>query len=661
MGVFQFGEFRLDCDRFELFRAGRSLKLERKPMELLILLATKRGDLVSRDEIAERLWGGEVFVDTEHGINTAIRKIRYILRDDPEQPRFVQTVMGKGYRFVGSSIEEIPIWPSGEHGRQLSAQLTGKSGSSEWSVLIPGVPVSGAVRETPNVDEEVSGKTEALPASGRFWLAAAGVAATLIAVAGVLVIGARVVKGRAGNGGAAGNRATGAEIHSLAVLPLDNLSGDKGQDYFADGMTDELTTMLAKDSTLRLVSRTSVMQYKGVHRPLREIAGALGVDGVVEGSVARNGDKVHMTLQLIQGRSDTHVWAESYDRNANDVVSLPDDAAMAIAKKTASAVSGRAPARYVSPEAHDAYLHGRYLWYDGPNEEAGKYFKRAVALQPDYALAWSGLSDYYGLGILTGARDPREGRASFETAAQKAVDLDDSLPEAHNSLCAAFFFSQWDLARADRECVRAIDLDPKFAEAYHLRAKLLAALHRNEEAIALQKRATELDPFSRPWALAYIYWTLRQYDAALGEARQRLESRPHDASTLAILADTYRCKGMPAEAAQAWEDSLIAAGNRADASSVRREFARGGYRAVLLWNLTDLKRQQLKHYVSPVDIALQYAQLGMREQTLSELEEAYRQHSPELMELQYDQAYDFLRSDERYRSLIKRIGLPTAY
>jgi TolB-like protein/DNA-binding winged helix-turn-helix (wHTH) protein len=649
MGVFQFGEYRLDCDRFELCRAGRDLKLERKPMELLILLATKRGDLVSRDEIAERLWGGEVFVDTEHGINTAIRKIRYILRDDPEQPRFVQTVMGKGYRFVGSSIEEIHL-PLAEDGRRLS---TKNGGSSDGSVPVPAVPLS-AVIQTPSVNEEVSGKSKTQHAKRRLWLAAAGVAA-LIVFAAVLIIGVRVVKGAA-------SRAAPLEIHSLAVLPLDNLSGDKGQEYFADGMTDELTTMLAKDSTLRLISRTSVMQYKGVHRPLREIAQELGVDGVLEGSIERSGDKVHMTLQLIQGPSDTHVWAESYDRGANDLISLPDDAAMAIAKRTNSAVLRPVPARYVNPNAHDAYLHGRYLWYGFNNEEAGKYFKRAVELQPDYALAWSGLSDYYGLGMVDGEMDPREGRAPFEAAAQKAVDLDDSLPEAHNSLCAAFFFSQWDLARADRECVRAIGLDPKFAEAYHLRAKLLAALNRHAEAIESQKKASEIDPFSRPWALAYVYTLARQYDAALVEGRQRLESNPHDPGTLGVLAGIYRCKGMDAEAAQAWADSLAASGDQADAASIRRKFEKGGYHAVLLWNLANMKKQALKHYVSPVDMALQYAQLGEREQTLAQLEEAYRQHSPGLVDgLQDDPAYDFLHSDERYRSLIKRIGLPPAY
>lgn len=637
--VFQFGEFILDCDRFELCRAGRTLKLERKPMELLILLATRAGELVTREEIAERLWGEDVFVDTEHGINTAIRKVRYILRDDSEQPRFVQTVMGRGYRFVGA-IEE-----SGLQVVELPKTQAAENGSG------PGAGISAV---SPTVAAE-----EAEPSAGsaprwrtRGWLGSAAVLGVAAFVAAAAVFGVHEVRGR-------GLSRAQSQIHSLAVLPLDNLSGDAGQEYFADGMTDELTTMLAKDSTLRVVSRTSAMQYKRAHRPLREIARALGVDGVVEGSVERTGDKVHMTLQLIQGPSDTHEWAESYDRDANDIVSLPDEAAMAIAKHTNSKVLQPTPTRYVNPAAHDAYLHGKYLWYQGPNEEAGKYFKKAVALQPDYALAWTGLSDYYAQGMVVGETDPRQNRAAFEAAAQKAIDLDDSLPEAHNTLCAAIFFSQWDLARADRECMRTIELDPRFAEAYHLRAKVLMAMHRDDEAIASQKKASELDPFSRPWALAYIYTLARQYDAALVEARQRLESDPHNATTLFTLAWIYRCKGMGAEAAKAWGDGLVANGNQADAASIRHAFAQGGYRAVVLWSIGNMKKQSKSRYISPIDLAVDYAQLGKREETLNLLEEGYRQHSPELVQdVQDDPAFDFLHSDERYRALIKRIGLP---
>ena len=286
-------------------------------------------------------------------------------------------------------------------------------------------------------------------------------------------------------------------------------------------MTDELITMLAKNSTLRVVSRTSVMQYKGARRPLPEIARALGVDGILEGSIARSGEKVHMTVQLIQAPSDTHLWAESYDRDASDIVSLPREAAQTIAKRLNSAVPQAPLPRYVNPEAHDAYLRGRYLWYAGQYGKSFGYFKKATELQPDYAPGWSGLSIYYEASAIDGQKSPAETLAAGEEAARKAVQLDDSFPEAHLALCAAIFINRWDWTRSDQECKRAIELDPEFAEAYHFRAKILATLNRNQEAIEAQKKATELDPFARPFALAYSYQLARQYDAALTDALQR--------------------------------------------------------------------------------------------------------------------------------------------
>jgi TolB-like protein len=563
-------------------------------------------------------------VDFEHGLNKSVQKLRDALGDSADSPLYIETIPRVGYRFLA------PVSAGARPFAEKDSRVALNGG--------PAAAVSAEAREAAPVTS--------VPQHGRKLpsVASAGLVIALTALSVWLIV--RPPR-------------RGSPIHSLAMLPLDNLSGDAGQEYFADGMTDELTTMLAKDSTLRIVSRTSVMQYKGVHRPLPQIARELGVEGIVEGSVERSGDKVHMTLQLIQGPTDTHVWAESYDRNANDLVSLPDEAAVAIAKKTNSAVLHRSPARYVNPEAHDAYLHGHYLWFAGRNDEAWGYFRKAVDLQPDYALAWTGVAEYWGAGIVEGHLDPRKASKPLEVAADKAVELDDSLPQAHLVLCAAIFFVEWDGARADRECQRAIDLDPKFAEAYHFRAKILSATNRHEEAIEEQKKASELDPFARPWALAYMYLLARHYDAALVEARQRLESDPHNALLLYMVAWSYRCKGMKAEAAKATEDGLIAEGKQADAASVRRAFEQGGYHAALLSNIADLKRQSEKQYLSPVYLALQYAQLGEREETLNLLEEAYRQHSPMLLEdVQDDPAYDFLHSDERYRSIIKKVGVP---
>ncbi len=237
------------------------------------------------------------------------------------------------------------------------------------------------------------------------------------------------------------------KIASLAVLPLDNLSGDPGQDYFGDGMTDELITMLAKNSTLRIVSRTSVMQYKRAHRPLPEIARGLGVDGILEGSVARSNSGVHLTVQLIDARSDTHLWAESFDRDKNESVSLPRQVAESVAKQLHSSVNQTTAARYVQPEAHDAYLRGQYLWFRGHNDEAEKYFRTATTLQPDYALAWTGMAEVYAVRA-GGERSPKDTLPLAKKFAVKAVSLDDSLPQAHYCLGATVFFADWNFPQA---------------------------------------------------------------------------------------------------------------------------------------------------------------------------------------------------------------------
>jgi TolB-like protein/Tfp pilus assembly protein PilF len=450
-------------------------------------------------------------------------------------------------------------------------------------------------------------------------------------------------------------------IHSLAVLPLDNLSGDPAQNYFADGMTDELTTMLAKNSTLHVISRTSAMQYKGAHRPLREIAQALGVDGILEGSVERADGKVHMTIQLIQADSDTHLWAESYDRDANDVVALPTEAAQAIAKRLNSSAPLLRPARYVNPEAHDAYLHGRYLWFTSQYEKSADYFRKATELQPDYALGWTGLADYYGAGAVEGQLDPRTALPAEDAAARKAIALDDSLPQTRLSMAATYWLYNGDLPRADQETRSVIELDPEFAEAYHLRAKLLGEMNRQAEAIGVQKKATELDPFGRPWAMALAYLMARQYDAAITDATQRLESTPNDAWLHYNLAIAYHCTGKDKESVERLAQFFSLISMPEYAESLRHAFEHGGYDAILRAEIHGMEHQPPGQYLSVVELAGLYAQLGQREKALSLLEEAYSQHSPLLLDIQNECRFDLLHNDARYRALVKKIGLPPAW
>jgi TolB-like protein/DNA-binding winged helix-turn-helix (wHTH) protein len=630
--VYQFGDFQLDCGRFELFRNGHSLRVERKPMELLILLASRQSQLVTRAEIAQRLWSSEVFVDTEHGINTAIRKLRYLLRDDSEDPKFIQTVTGMGYRFIAPTVT------IGEPAIDLPAAPTLEPAAAD------AVTAPQALTPAPQGFPKK-------PLAIQIAVVARFVGLTVLFI--VMAIGPRKIAGLL-------HLDSDPPITSLAVIPLDNLSGDPNQEYLADGMTDDLITMLAKNSTLRIVSRTSVMQYKSARRPLREIANALGVDGVLEGSISRSGNRIHMTIQLIRAKTDAHIWAESYDRDADAIVSLPRDAALTIAERLKSAAVQPAP-RYVNPEAHDAYIHGRYLWSAGQNDKAGEYFKKATELQPDYAPGWSGMSMYYVRGAATGEMLPLESLPLGEAAAIKAVQLDDSSPEAHMVMGGTVLVSRWDWARAERESIRTIELDPQYFEGYHLRARIFAALNRHEEALEAEKKAAELDPFARPSALSHYYVLARQYDTALQDALQRKEALPNDASLAFALFDIYRCKRMDQEAEQFFEKGLLLTGEKDSAEAVRHAFQKDGYRGMAAWQIEHLEKRSASHYVSPMDFAFWYAQLGQREKTLSLLEEGYHERSPKLLYIQSDPAYDFLHADPRYRSLIQRIGLPPAY
>ncbi|MGA9509252.1 MAG: winged helix-turn-helix domain-containing protein [Candidatus Sulfotelmatobacter sp.] len=657
--VFEFGEFKLDCDRFELYRAGRSLKLERKPMELLILLAARNGHLVSRTEIAERLWAREVFVDTEHGINTAIRKIRQVLRDDPEQPRFVQTVTGKGYRFViekngekndaAKGLESAEQIPAVAWVRPLPVEGARAESSSAKTVL-----ASSSTAEAKSAQVQPLSESGARsPSRPRLAIVIGAICLLAVALFALNVAGLRdrILPAK-----------PASQIHSIAVIPLVNLSGDASQDYFADGMTDELITMLAKNTSLRIVSRTSVIQYRSAQRPVREIARELGVDGILEGSVVRSANRVHMNMQLIYAPGDRHLWAESYDRDLDQAFLLPSELSRTIAKEVQAKISASpGPTRYINPEAHDAYLHGRYFWLTHSIPQTLPYFEKAIQLQPDYAAAWSGLSDTYALAGMTGDLQPHEAMAKSGAAARKALELDDSLAEAHNSMCAWYLFYSWDLPRAEAESRRAIELNPNYAEAHYLRHYVLHTMNRPGDALQEEKRSTELDPFARSWGLGEFYLDSRQYDAAITELTMQSKSHRYEDEVAFYLSEAYWLKGMYKESEQAWENCLRLQHDEAGAAGARRAWEQGGEKAVAQWNADKVKAQAREHYVPDWWIAWVLAFTGDKEETLKHLEAAYREHSPNIIGLQNEPVFDFLHAERRYRELVKNIGLPPAY
>src|SRR5581483_1474886 len=485
----QFGDFTLDQTRYRLQRGDRSIRLEKLPMELLILLAARGGELVTREEIAERLWGKEVFVDVEHGINTAIRKIRLVLKDDPDDPHFVETVVGKGYRFTA------PVtWSNGGYSPPQVQPPTHEASASSHPAT-PG-------REW--------------PLRGRVFLG--GLAVVALALAWLVTRHE------------SGKNAHQPAITSLAVLPLKNLSGDPSQEYFADGMTEELIGRLANIRDLRVISRTSVMRFKDTRLSVPQIATALHVDAIVEGSVMKEGDRVRVNAQLIRAATDEHIWAEEYRRESRSILPLQDEIAQAIAQQIRLRMSPQqrgspASGRSVDPEAYEDYLKGRYYSNQRTTEELKKsvrYFQQAITRDPSYALAYSGLADANALLGFRGAVPSKDALERAKSAALKAIELDDTLAEPHASLAFIAETHEWDWARAEQEYKRALELNPGDARAHHWYAGYLMYIGRFDEGIAEEKRARDLDPVSLPVnnALAGRFLVAGRYEEALKQVQK---------------------------------------------------------------------------------------------------------------------------------------------
>jgi TolB-like protein/DNA-binding winged helix-turn-helix (wHTH) protein/tetratricopeptide (TPR) repeat protein len=640
--IYKFGPYELDSSRFELRCHDRPLKLEHIPTKLLILLLEKKGQVVSRQEIIERLWGRNVFLDTEHGINTSVRKIRRALKEDVERPRFIQTVSGKGYRFVPDEVT------TNSEGTAASAKVLVPADEALTPASIEAGPITTR-------DGWVSRKW-ALAAVVLLFLAVSTLAFNVARLRDLVF-----AKNSIG------------PIHSVAVLPLANMSGDPSQDYYADGMTDELVTALAKNRNLRVVSRTSAMQYKDVHRPLREIGRELGVDGILEGSIERSQDRVHMTVQLIHAATDTHLWAESYDRDLNQAFSLPEELSAMVAKELKIATSPPPPRRYIDPGAHDAYLHGLHFRFGNIVRGGLPYFERAIQIQPDYATAWSGLSDTYGVLAIGGEGPSSEVSKQWESAARKAVELDDSLPEAHNSMALWYLFYARDWQHAETESLRSLALDRRYAEGYHVHSYILTVSNHIPEAIEEQQRGMSIDPYARPWALGYTYYHARRYEDAANELRLCIAAQPFEPNCHVFLSDVYHFLGRDNEAIAELEQSLPLLGKKNAVSVVQRAFERGGFAAVADWqadhysnpwqNADDRTpepgdRNRPKNYVSPFWRALATARAGRKAQTLQLLDEAYLAHDPRIVFMQNEPVFDFLHYEPRYQSLVRKLGLP---
>jgi TolB-like protein/DNA-binding winged helix-turn-helix (wHTH) protein/Tfp pilus assembly protein PilF len=624
--VYQFGEFRLDCGRFELSQAGRRLKLERKPLELLVLLVTKHGQIVTRDEIAKCLWEQEVFVDIEHGINTAIRKIRQTLGDGPDLPQFVQTISGSGYRFIAAVTAVEPA-------------VTEPTQSPDVPIEPPAPP---EIFAAPSIPSTVRPRQ-------RFWLVAVLCAFVLIAIA-ILTVGPHPFAARFLH------RPGRSTIGSLAVLPLQNLSGDPSQEYFADGMTDELITELARIPNLRVVSRTSVMASKDSHRSLADIVRQLDVDAIVEGSIVRSGDRIRITAQLIDARTDRHLWAQSFEGPASDVLSLQDSVAQQITTQARFVLAAPAPRPPVNPAAHDAYLRGRYFLNKQDLSHSLESFQQAIALDPTYASAYASYASALDAATTFGIGTPEQVMPKAIAAAQRAIQLDPQNGEAYTALGSVQTIYQWDWTAAEQNLTRGISLNPNDSIAEFKYAVYLDAVGRPQDAVTHMRRALQLDPLSflvnrRLGATLYL---ARQYDAALAQIQRAAEMEQRPGSIDNYISLIYEQEGDHDQAVQHDLTALHEEQPQLDIAALLGVYQQYGWQSYWRARTRGLLTTSA-HSCTAYEIGVDDLRINQLDHAFESFQHALDSHCFYMALIRVDPLFDSVRHDSRYAALLTRM------
>jgi len=634
--LLRFGVFALDLKSGELRKGGLKIKLQPQPFKVLSVLAGRAGEIVTREEFQQQIWGDETFVDFERGLNVCIQQIRAALNDNADSPRFVETLPKRGYRFL------VPV-------ERVAGPRVATSTQQE-GLPVPQV-ISGA---------DQNQRPAALP---RTKLASVAVILTLVAIVAVGLYVAKT-RGLLSRGPASGS------IPSIAVLPFDNYSNDPEPQYFADGMTEELTAELGQIRGLRVPSRTSVMVFKRANKPLREIARELEVDALVEGSVTRSGDRVGITVQLLDGARDQHLWGQHFERDSRDVLSLQRELAQAIAEElkinlTPEEQHHLKSAQRVDPQAYSSYLHGRYYWYKRTNpdfEKSIRYYEQAISADPAYAPAYAGLADSYALlaSSPNDALPPSEAMPKAKAAAQKALQLDDHLAEAHASLGHVSMVYDWDWKTAEKEFQRAIEINPRYASAHEWYAQLLAARRREEDALNEIKKARDADPMLvlMHAAVAEVFYFSHRYDDVVAQCRQTLELDPNYSLAHLHLGRAYTAK---AQYSEAIAEFYKAGNSMGDAPAINMAIgyanAKAGNRAAARQALEQLKKQSGQRYVPSVYFAAIYAALGDTKESMSMLEKAHRDHDAYLAYLKVDPMADPLRANPRFPALLQQLGL----
>ena len=653
----------LDFRPRRLRRGNHVLKLERIPLEILVLLVEHWDEIVTRDEIVSRVWGKGVFLDTDNSIRGAIRKLRQALKDDAGSPRFIQTVTGQGYRFIA------PVTPPEEANRSdilIPEALTIPTNRQNLASERNG---SLQPRRLALVEEERNQTAAKLPVAEmsletshrqRNWLTRRWL---LIGSVSLLVFVAATTYILTWSNSA---RAKAPKISSLAVLPMKNLSGDPAQEYFADGMTEELIGRLAMIRGLRVISRTSVMQFKDTRLSAPEIARTLGVDALVEGSVIRQGDRIRVHAQLIRASTDEHFWSEEYDRDLSDVLALQSNVAQTIADKVEVAVSGGerlrlVAARQVSPDVYESYLKGRYAPNptDATSEKGIPYFEEAIRKDPTFAPAYAALaSAYYQLGTPAGGVPPMSVRPKAISAASKAAELDPTLPEPHMLLALAYQ-DQWEWSNAAREFKRALELNPNDAATHGQYARWLLCQGSVEEAQIWARRGRDLDPFTVTGNdLGWILFQSRRYDEAVRELRSDLAVHPDSPGDLWFLGYALIAKGAAGEAIPVLEKAVaLSDRNPVIIGVLVHAYAQTGRRPEAISLVEELKRRQQKGYVPAAAFVHAYLGVGDKEQAFAWMEQAYEEQSMILQYLKVHPFFDPIRDDPRFADLLRRVGL----
>ena len=586
-------------------------------MDLLILLVEHKDQLVSREEIIERLWGQDVFLDTEQGINTAIRKIRQVLRDDPERPRFVQTVFGRGYRFIG------PITVVNNYADVL---VPTASSSRTW-----------------------------LGRRTKITLIAAGLAIVLLFALFAIHRNMLAVSGD-------------TEAHLvIAVVPLENLSGDPGQDFFVQGLTEEVITQLGqlnpdRIGVVKYGKSPAVQQTTSMIPDLRQQA---GLQYLLEGSVRRQDERARISIRLVRVADETTVWTESFDRNVGDVLSLQSEIANRIGRELQIRVLTRANRKPAEPAVVESYLRGRFelARHIMPvPDAAGEYFRRAITLDPSYAPAYAGLADFYrSRGVGENGNNEQNWRLAAQYATQ-ALSLDSDSAETHTAIAQIKLMHDWDWQAAREHALRALQLNPSSPDAHSVYARYLRIAGNMGEAVSHRKQAVALDPLREDLKiqLSLEYFFARDYKSPVALARQELADNPNDQFSHGVLCNDLGYLGRFDESVAACGKFLALIGHADWVPAYVREYHKSGYEAASQFlarkDLNEiLKRQQPDLW----GLANAYVLAGMPEEALRTLFQALPVHDPGLLQIRVDPEFDSIRDHPRYAELIRQIGFPT--